>query len=701
MQIDYLKNDILVFDIETWAEYGDGREVNIKTNFDDYVALARCRWFGAYSYRTKKEYYLEVSKNRQLIAELLSSHSVLVGFNNEEFDYPIVLNNGLGNDQKKVNQVDCLKILGASNFLDKKGNKYKNRGELMDFKFKSNSLENVAKGMKLEFQKSEIDYHIFKNTEYTEAQAQEIIQYLRNDVMATKGMFDKLWDYWLPFTDMLDEYNIQNLSWIKSSIASLIYKSACFDLGTEPTYNENKEKKKEEMGGRVLLPRYEEAHDAWYVDVTSLYPHIFVLFNLFSETKEETSGAWHGNEVFKVKGYYDISHQNSLAKIVQKKLKQRGELRALNPNDPMVYTLKIWLNGLYGVARSSVFEKIHTPNCGWDCCWLGQQIHELMETELNQYGFETIYGDTDSLIVRSTDKELNKREYVSACLRRIVKKILANSPFQADTFNIKIEDFLHYIVFPFSEEEIVEEETRKLLTAYEDNEIETDLLGYIREERDGKKVIVEKKSGKVVKQGRSWVKERRGKKKNYAYIHDKKGELNIKLVGLPIIKDNATPLGIKIYNEVLRSKILEQRRAKFDKSYIDQQIGEYLKKKEILELLAVEFKVNPLASYKVSEGKDEATGIHAQISKGYFNGSEGVISLIKNSKIGKAGKGMKYCTVEEAIEAKLTLDDLDLEKVYNELEPFMIYEPVVAVEKPRKTKKSKTLTEEQNCGIVK
>ena len=50
-----------------------------------------------------------------------------------------------------------------------------------------------------------------------------------------------------------------------------------------------------------------------------------------------------------------------------------------------------------------------------------------------------------------------------------------------------------------------------------------------------------------------------------------------------------------------------------------------------------------------------------------------LVILIKNKKVGKAGKGMLYCTSEEAKEAHLTIDDLDLDKVWQELSPFIQY----------------------------
>ena len=253
-------------------------------------------------------------------------------------------------------------------------------------------------------------------------------------------------------------------------------------------------------------------------------------------------------------------------------------------------------------------------------------------------------------------------------------------PFPLETFDIAIERFTPYMLFPFSYQEVVDEKTRKLL---KNGMIE----GYTEEIQDKKKVIIRTEDNKIVKRGRSWVKERCGRKKNYLYLYEEDNELKVKLVGLPIKKDGATQLGIKIYKEILEPKILKEKTAKFSKQFMDEQLESYLKNKEILQLLSREFKIKPYSAYKIQKGKKEPTTIYAQISKGYFNKGDGVINLIKNYKIGKAGKGDKYCTVQEAIEAKLTIDDLDLEKLYNELEPFVKYE--------------ESLTKEKECVILK
>ena len=297
--------------------------------------------------------------------------------------------------------------------------------------------------------------------------------------------------------------------------------------------------------------------------------------------------------------------------------------------------------------RSPIFEKVHTPNCGWDCCYLGQQCQALIKEMLEQFGFEVVMGDTDSCFFIAKEGTDNSRAYVQECLTQIADIIKDNFPFPVDTFKIGIEHYLDYLMVPFEEQTITLED------------------------------------GSNKKEGGRLVYERKGKKKNYLMIYKDKEETIVKLVGLPIKKDNATALGIKIFDEVLKPEIIKNTRAKFPKSFIESKVNEYLQRPEAMELISQEYKVNAASSYKTN-------CIQAQISKGYFKGMDGVIRLVKNQKLGKAGKGTLYCTIQEAIDAKLTVAELDLEKVFNELEPFVEYqakvvsEQVADVEVPKK-----------------
>ena len=635
-KLQQVKESCAIVDIETVAWDENRVEIDIKTDFDKYVAKAEIKWVGIFSYKFNELFIYNAVTHKQDILDMLEEHQVLIGHNLEDFDYPILLNNNYIVNKEGTTILDTMVTLGKSSFYTKKGFPFKQRGILMDYDFPSNSLRNMAAEMKLECQKGEIDYRIFQQNIWNETETKEITVYLTDDVMSVKQMMDILWKYWLPFTQFLPEKSILDLSWIKGSIASVIYKAACHLLGEEPTYADRTEvdPNVEEIGGNVILPKVEEANNVYIVDVNSLYPHCFTLFNLFSEIPAHIDGpyVWKGNDVFKVRGRYDISHPHPLSALVKDFLQKRANLKKTDPKNPLVYTYKIFLNGLYGVVRSAIFEKVHKPNAGHDCCLIGQQIQKIMETKMAEYGFETIAGDTDAIHVRAIDENNSNEKYVKECLQKIVNYILENTPFKVDTFNISIEKKTDYILYPFEKAPIVGE--------------------------DGKNVKVKNRL----------VYEKKPKKKNYLYLYtEKDGTKKIEIKGLPIKKNNSTKLALAIYNDILEKKIIEKGSAKFPKEEIDSLVNEYLKKPDAMDYISVEYNVKSCSSYKLE------TQIQSQISRGYFGGGSGTIRLIKNTKCGKAGKGVRYCSLSEAIENKLTVEDLDLTRPFNELAPF-IYE---------------------------
>ncbi len=144
------------------------------------------------------------------------------------------------------------------------------------------------------------------------------------------------------------------------------------------------------------------------------------------------------------------------------------------------------------------------------------------------------------------------------------------------------------------------------------------------------------------------------KKKMYAGINHE-NKLTIK--GLSIIKHDATHLGAKLLIK-LKPMILEQQSIKFKKEYIEQLIDDEIK--EDITIIARTYNVKSLDNYK------STSSIQAQISAEF---GEGTHLLIPNSKIGNVGKSKKYATIDQA--KGLEYKDLDLTKVYKELEPFI------------------------------
>ena len=596
-----MKDNILIFDIETSAD------CDIK-QFDEYVRTAKVKWIGFYSYKTEQYYEIDVAGNEQLIKNFFSEHEILVGWNSEEFDVPILANNGLLPD-KWFNYVDLMRVLGTRVMQG-----HKNRAALMGIKLPNNKLAGVAGAFGLEISKGDIDYNIFKKDVWDKIEVNRIKKYLKRDIELTKQIFDKTYDFWFPFTEIISQENIDNFSWFKCSIASLTYKYACNVMGVEETYGERGHKEKSEgTGGRVITPVYPEATDVWYVDVTSMYPHIFAMFNLFDETNE-TFGKYHGNNIFKMKGYYEIQRPHPLLTDLMDKIRKRVKLKIEDPTNPLIYTYKILANSMYGAERNQVFEQLFSENAGEDCCFIGRQMNELMENVFISHGFEVIYGDTDSIMCK---KDGATEENVKEILKQIVEIINQNCPFPQETFGIDIE---HHI-------------------------------DYIKWAKDKKKVFL---------------------KKNYLYTYMQQNERKLEVIGLPVIKSNATNLGFKIYEKVIRPRILTDNHANYSQDFLMDLVHKELDKD--MYQLAVTYNTDHADRYKPRMLKDgtmvPSAHINAQISREYFDGNGGRIQLIKNDKYGRVGKTAKYCTIDEAKENKLTIEDLDLTKIKKELTPF-------------------------------
>jgi len=349
----------------------------------------------------------------------------------------------------------------------------------------------------------------------------------------------------------------------------------------------------------------------------SLYPHIMMMFNIFGNpvTRPDCKEWFTGNDVFKVTGKYAIDKQHKLSKEYQHMYKERKLIKHTNPEK--AYAYKIILNGGYGVLRSKLFKSLYYENSGYDICWIGQQLNEMIGDFFEAEGFKTIFGDTDSRglkYIREPKLTIDEQyKLIEKINKKMNKYIMDNVPYPSDTFDL-------------------ESETGALPVEY---------FMFVPDEKTGK-----------------------FKKKNYAYIYNDKGTKKVKIMGLPIKKSNATELGMKIFHKHIEPKMLSEVKGKFDSEWIANLIKDDVVKD--IEQMAVEYKCSPFDTYAVG-GRN---GINAQTSLNYLDSKGGQIRLLKNKSVGKVGKKFKYCTLEEAREAKLTYKDLDLTKVFKELYPF-------------------------------
>ena len=145
-------------------------------------------------------------------------------------------------------------------------------------------------------------------------------------------------------------------------------------------------------------------------------------------------------------------------------------------------------------------------------------------------------------------------------------------------------------------------------------------------------------------------------KKNYIYISTD-GNITVKSLG--VRKKSTSALTRKIFWDIMVEKIKTERKVKYPKKWFEAQIAELLNKD--LELAAKRFTCNAVNSYKM-DGQ-----LQRVIAQRY---GPGIHFLICNYKYG-IGKGKKWCTIEEFKNHNMTINDIDLSGVWNELSYFI------------------------------
>jgi DNA polymerase elongation subunit (family B) len=567
------------------------------------IATARLRYFGAYSFATNERYYLKGDKEGviEYIKEMISNHDAIVTFNGKRFDVPILNNYGVYFTGKP--HIDLWEVLSEAK-LDLKTRTRtggKGRGEFLGLKLNSWSLASIVKALQLgEYKMEGFDHSILKkeSEEWTKEEEQLIVEYLVQDITITKRLFEYVNNFFFPFTEHLSEINIKKFAYITSSIAALAYKIICHEAKLVEEYGDE-EKDWEYEGGYVRYPS-KESHIGGIVafDFNSLYPSIFRTFNLFSPAPEDypEENVFTGNDFFTVKGRYKKDEQGVVEQVIAKLYKLRLQYKRLG--DRREYLIKIIINALYGITAKPIFKSIFYRYSAEDCTSIGRQMIKYAADHFTKQGFEVLYGDTDSVYVGLGDKTTDDAIKTA---KEIEQFLLMRMPFPNMDFGFKLDAEIKAMFF----------------------------------------FPIDKKTYM---------------KKNYVYV-TKQG--SVEIVGLPIIKSNASTLATTILNKYLIPIIKEKLMVKFNRGYFQQLI--YYELEQDITLAAQVYKVRDVDYYKVD------SDLHCQISRKYGSGTH---SLIPNTRFG-VGLDKHYCTIEEFVDKKLRIQDVDLTVTWSNLAPFI------------------------------
>jgi len=332
--------------------------IDIETDSLD-TTKAKLKWFGMYSY-IDDEYYLLPCTEEDKIKQLLQRHRVFVGFNNKEFDNPIIKNNGYNIDYKVL--VDLLEMSGQKSNSEY-GKNFKNKLIQMGIDIKSFSLKNIIEVLKLDdINKGDIDYKIFQKDKWSKKETIEIKKYLKQDLILTKKLFEWYEEQYEPLKKFLPSKLQRNFKHLTSSLSSLSYQIICNKAGLKLEWGE-RELGKSFPGAHHIEPRWDRVKgNIVNIDFTSAYPHALMMGNLYSPSKK----GWNGKPYFNIEGTYNNKKFGKIEAALNDILLER--LKAKKKGDKIKsQAYKIIINSLYGLTGNAIFKSLYNPTTAADC----------------------------------------------------------------------------------------------------------------------------------------------------------------------------------------------------------------------------------------------------------------------------------------------------------------------------------------------
>ncbi len=159
-------------------------------------------------------------------------------------------------------------------------------------------------------------------------------------------------------------------------------------------------------GGYVIDPKPGIYDDVVVLDFKSLYPSIIQTFkidplsNLLSEA----------DPIVTPNGYKFSTTKHFLPEFIEYLMAQRSEAKSKNDKQ-LSQAIKILMNSFYGVMGAYTCRFYH-PNLPSAITGTGQYLLLGSRDHLEGYGYEVVYGDTDSLFVKLKADEKRGKELI-------------------------------------------------------------------------------------------------------------------------------------------------------------------------------------------------------------------------------------------------------------------------------------------------
>lgn len=239
-----------------------------------------------------------------------------------------------------------------------------------------------------------------------------MIKYNLNDVKVTKAIDEKvkIIEFW-DSVRRVSGCTWETLTFLSMPIDALVLREARKRGIILPTRTKQIKESKYE-GAFVTDVKSGLYKNVFSIDFASLYPSLMCQFNISPDTLDKNGKIRLGNGISfsdKEEGIMPTILQR-LAKLRAEYKKQAKEKRGTDEYQTyynLQFAAKVIRNAFYGVLG---FEKyrLYNPEVAASVTWLAREIIKFSIDKCNQWGYNVVYGDTDSLYIETEFDDIEK-----------------------------------------------------------------------------------------------------------------------------------------------------------------------------------------------------------------------------------------------------------------------------------------------------
>jgi DNA polymerase I len=425
---------VMAFDIETYNPVGAPRDQE-----DPIIMLSLASSTGLKKVLTWKKPggdfdFVEVLDDEKAVllrfSEIVNSEDpdILVGYNTDNFDFPYIVER-----QKRLDIALPLSRDGTDVKMDSRRSlseaKLKGRVHIdlyriirRSVKLNSYVLENVVfdvLGTKKEKLSAEM---LWKYWDDGGKELDKVIVYSMEDATATLELSERFLPFYFELTKLVGQplHAVSRMT-TGQLVEWLLMKESSKRSEMIPNRAAGAEfmKRREETytGGYVKEPKKGISEDIAVFDFRSLYPSIIVTHNIDPSTlvkggESEVPGTEYSFS--KVKGFIPAILEDLIDRRMAIKGEMKDEKNAVRQTilDAEQHALKILANSFYGYMAYPR-ARWYKNECAESVAALARMyIQKVMSVAEEDFGFEVIYGDTDSLFVVAPGKKDNTQKFL-------------------------------------------------------------------------------------------------------------------------------------------------------------------------------------------------------------------------------------------------------------------------------------------------